>query len=371
MKQCPNPNCILYTRLEELPDAYVKCPGCGGMLVTLDNQSGHMASGRLSNRPVPAPPAAVPRSGPGQPSGPSYLPPMQGQSRSTPPLLDDSDAYDPYAPLQQIPPGMQSDPYAGGYSDTSQHGASHASMSPAMSQAAYVSTSSLGTAKWTTASKVAFGLGSVLLLLACGLLGWIFSNRFFPESRVIASPQATETALALVRPPVNTPIMQPSITTIAGNFPGPTLVVPTRPMEPTALVIVPTEVPQVIVPPAQPPASSQPPPAQQEPVGGIIEAHMTSEPGNPTSDYGPNDAFSLAAQATFGPGNVTSVLTRWYGPDGAQIYAMQKEYSQPGVYYAAFTVHKNTPWLPGTYRVDIYANNSPAPSYSVLFNVVQ
>src|SRR6188508_2066152 len=33
MKQCPNPNCIFYTRLEELPDAYIKCPGCGGALV--------------------------------------------------------------------------------------------------------------------------------------------------------------------------------------------------------------------------------------------------------------------------------------------------------------------------------------------------
>ena len=26
MKQCPDPNCIYYTRLEELPDAYVRCP---------------------------------------------------------------------------------------------------------------------------------------------------------------------------------------------------------------------------------------------------------------------------------------------------------------------------------------------------------
>ncbi|HEY0068517.1 MAG TPA: hypothetical protein VGE04_00960 [Chloroflexia bacterium] len=359
MKQCPNPNCILYTRLEELPDAYVKCPGCGGLLVSVDTQSGRLGSRRLSSGPAPAPAAAPP----------SRTPP-QVRPRSTPPLLDDSDPYDPYAPLQQPQPRVLADPYASEYADTGQHGAAQASMSPSMSQSAYVSTSALSTARWTTASKVAFGVGSVLLLLACGLLGWIFSNRFFPQSRVIASPQATETALALVRPPVNSPIVQPSITTIAGNFPRPTLVVP------TTLVIVPTaapatEVPQVIVPPTPAPNTAPAvPPAQQEPLGGIIEAHMTSGQGSPTVAYGPGDPFSLAAQATFGPGNVTSVLTRWYGPDGSQIYAMQKEYTQPGAYYVAFSVRKDTPWLPGTYRVDIYTNNSPAPSYSVLFNVV-
>jgi hypothetical protein len=243
-------------------------------------------------------------------------------------------------------------------------------MSLHVSQAAYVSTSQLNTAKWSTASKVAFGVGSVLLLLACGLLGWIFSNRFFPQSRVIASPQATETALALVRPPVNSPIPQPSLTTIAGNFPGPTLVVPTRPVEePTTLVIVPTEAPPTEVPQGSVPPTQPAPPAQQEPTGGIITAHMTSGEGGSADVYTPSEPFNLAAQATFGPGNVTSVLTRWYGPEGSQIYAMQKDYTQPGTYYVAFSVRKSTPWLPGTYRVDIYTNNSPTPSYSVLFSV--
>jgi hypothetical protein len=278
--------------------------------------------------------------------------------------------------VQAVQPGGGSDPYEAAFADTGQHGASQAAMSQRTSQSAYVSTSSLGTAKWTTASKVAFGVGSVLLLLACGLLGWIFSNRFFPQSRVIASPQATETALALVRPSVNTPIMQPSLTTLAGNLPGPTLVVPTLPVEePTPLVVVPTpgpptEVPQVVVPPTQP-AGPEPPPAQQEPVGGIIEAHTTTGQGSPTVQYGPGEPFNLAVRATFGPANVTNVLTRWYGPDGAQVYAMQKDYTQPGAYYVAFSVRKDTPWLPGDYRVDIYTNNSPTPSYSVFFSVVQ
>ncbi len=96
---------------------------------------------------------------------------------------------------------------------------------------------------------------------------------------------------------------------------------------------------------------------------------MASGQGGSTTAYGTNDSFSLAAQATFGPGNVTSVLTRWYGPDGAQVYAMQKDYTQPGTYYVAFTVRKSTPWLPGTYRVDIYTNSSATPSYSIFFDV--
>ncbi|MDQ5824305.1 MAG: hypothetical protein M3441_08850 [Chloroflexota bacterium] len=386
MKQCPNPNCILYTRLEELPDAYVKCPGCGGLLVGIDSQSGQLNSGRLSNRRLSSGPASAPRGGTSPQSS-------QGKSSpsATPPLIPDADPYDPYgvsgpydpyAPLRpvQSQPSAQSGPASGPYavvpSDTGHHGAAQAAMSPHVSQSAYVSTSQLNTAKWTTASKVAFGVGSVLLLLACGLLGWIFSNRFFPQSRVIASPQATETALALVRPPVNTPIAQPSLTTLAGNFPGPTRVGPTSPIEaPTTLVVVPTpaaatEVPPVSAPTTQPaepgPAA---PPAQQEPTGGILTAHMTSGEGGAVAEYSPNEPFNLAAQATFGQGNVTSVLTRWYGPEGSQIYAMQKDYTQPGTYYVAFTVRKNTPWLPGTYRVDIYTNNAPTPSYSVFFSV--
>src|SRR5205807_1268168 len=47
MKQCPNPNCVYYTRLEELPDAYVRCPACGGPLVTSNIASNTLGSGQL------------------------------------------------------------------------------------------------------------------------------------------------------------------------------------------------------------------------------------------------------------------------------------------------------------------------------------
>lgn len=373
MKQCPNPNCILYTRLEELPDAYVKCPGCGGMLVSVEHQSKRLGS----SRPGLGSGGRRPGTGPLQPAQVDSGPLAPSQAPPTPPHLaadphdpyNVPDPYDPYAPLQQ---GVAGDPYAAGYADTDPY-ASQSPVSQQAAQSAYASTSSLSTTKWTTGSKVAFGVGSVLLLVACGLLGWIFSNRFFPQSRVIASPQATETALALVRPPVNTPILQPSITTLAGNVPPPTIVIPTQVIqEPTPLPAAPT---QVVVQPtqvvAQPPPNTGPgaPPLQEQPIGGVTGAYMDSGQGSPTSQYAPTDPFNLAVQATFGAGNVTTVLTRWYGPDGSQIYAMQKDYTQPGVYYVAFSVRKDSPWVPGNYRVDIYTNNSPSPSYSVLFSV--
>jgi hypothetical protein len=67
---------------------------------------------------------------------------------------------------------------------------------------------------------------------------------------------------------------------------------------------------------------------------------------------------------------VVSVLTRWYGPDGAQIYELKQNYTRPGNYYAGFTLTKTAPWTPGDYRVDIYANNSTQPARSVQFSVV-
>ena len=66
----------------------------------------------------------------------------------------------------------------------------------------------------------------------------------------------------------------------------------------------------------------------------------------------------------------TSVLTRWYGPDGNQIYEMKQGYGQAGSYYAGFTLTKSAPWLPGDYRVDIFTNNSLQPERSVQFSVL-
>lgn len=381
MKQCPDPNCILYTRLEELPDAYVKCPGCGGRLVSVTSGSQMLDSSRLN---PPLPPQQAAQSDPYGALDPDdpYAPPPQYQ------VADPNDPDDPYAPMQA-------------YQATGAYGSNRPKVytsqpSGRPDSQPFPTTSSFSPSQWTRASKIAFGVGSVLLLVACGLLGWIFTNRFFPQSHVIASPQATQTAFAALRPPVNTPITgQPTVQ--AGVF-NPTISVPTQQaQQPTAIVLLPTQVPptEVVVqalptwtplPIAQPPtANSQPqpvgvaptaPPAQQQPSAGVIEAHMAAgldngQPRGVVGSYSPTDPFSLAVQATFGQGAATSVLTRWYGPDGALIYSMQKNYTLPGVYYVGFTVRKNGPWAPGNYRVDVHTNGSPTPSYSVPFTVAQ
>jgi hypothetical protein len=94
--------------------------------------------------------------------------------------------------------------------------------------------------------------------------------------------------------------------------------------------------------------------------------------GRPTgrvSAYSPTDAFTVAVQAQYGADSVTSVVTRWYGPDGGLLYELPRRFTQAGTYYSSFTLRKSTPWLPGEYRVDIHANDSAAASYTVRFSV--
>jgi uncharacterized protein YfaS (alpha-2-macroglobulin family) len=94
------------------------------------------------------------------------------------------------------------------------------------------------------------------------------------------------------------------------------------------------------------------------------------QPVGSTEAYKPGEPFNLAVKANYGPGGVASVLTRWYGPDGKQIYEMRQAYQQAGNYYSGFTLTKSASWLPGDYRVDIYTNNSPQPERSVQFSVL-
>jgi hypothetical protein len=94
------------------------------------------------------------------------------------------------------------------------------------------------------------------------------------------------------------------------------------------------------------------------------------QPVGETAVYNSSDPFYLAVQAAFGSGGVTSLMARWYGPDGTAIYQTRKDYTQPGTYYVGFSLKKDGPWSTGDYRVDIHANDSPAPSYSVPFSVV-
>ncbi len=351
MKQCPNPNCMFYTRLEELPDAYVKCPGCRGPLVGVETQ-------------------------PSQELSSGYLPGISNQAASKPHLQDPySSTPKGYAPT--APGGYDydydddedEDRFGGSYS----RGAAAAGAQPGLSRS-YFSTAS-NSSRWNKAGRAAFAVGSLLLLAACGLLGWVAVNRLFPQSRVIASPQATETALAVLRPPVNTPIPlftqppQPSNVTVV--VVEPTQPVPTQPAAEAPPPQAPTQTPAQ----ADRPAPTAPP-AQEQPTNGVLGARMATtlqggEPVGTTNRYGPNDALNLAVQADYGPSAVTTVLTRWYGPNGELIYSMQKDYTLPGTHYLGFTLRKSGPWTPGGYRVDILTNNSPTPAYSVPFIVEQ
>ena len=67
-------------------------------------------------------------------------------------------------------------------------------------------------------------------------------------------------------------------------------------------------------------------------------------------------------QAQFGAGGVTAVSTRWYGPDNGLLYELPRNYTLTGTYFSTFTLKKDSPWLEGSYRVDVYTNASPTPS---------
>ncbi len=330
MKQCPNPHCIIYTRLEELPDAYVKCPKCGGLLVDAGVSSQVLASGHLSRSLVP--PALFP----GDQEG-DYQEFTFGQRPS-------ADAIAPPAPYGYGEEYLdEGDAANGPYSSAS-------SPSPSVR------------------GKVSLIVGGLLLLGICAAFGLLVGNRLLPHTVTLNGPQATEIALAAMRPAVNTPIaVLPTISTSGAPQPNPTIA------PPASYTQLPATNPQYPTPITQPPT----PNTQPQPAAGVLDAHMSVrlEGGQPVGGdvkaYNPTNTFNLAVQANFGSGAVTSILTRWYGPDGSQIYQIRKEYTQPGAYYAGFTLSKSTPWPTGDYRVDIHTNDSPSPAYSVPFSVVQ
>ncbi len=324
MKQCPNPNCILYTRLEELPDAYLKCPGCGGALVDASMPSGVLSSGHLTRPPAHATPETD--------------------------EYDDMFVQQPAAsPVRQVAQYQYEDEDQYSYADEDQYGVAAPDNQP------------------SRVGKIAFLIGSVALLFVCLVFTVALGSRFLPRSQSAPGPEATQTVFASLRPPVNTPItILPTIPSSGfGNVPG-NATQTGKSAPPTA------SNPQLPQLPSTVPTA---PPAQSQPSAGVIDARMSvrfegGQPVGSTNAYNPGDVFNLAVQATFDPGDVTSLLTRWYGPDGSQIYQVRKEYSQPGTYYVGFTLKKDGAWPTGDYRADIHVNDSPTPSYSVPFSVI-
>ena len=310
MKQCPNPNCTIYTSLDELPDTYVKCPLCKETLVEVPPRTGALQSSHLED----------------EITFPNV--PVSKRTYVQPPLYDRS-AYHDYSDVAPDEIAEESDPPG-------------ESFAPQQSRLRIITVS----------------LGILALFVACGALALGVSSRFFPQQPSFSSAVATQNAISQFRPPVNTPIIiLPTIPLSGGQFPG------------------------TIAPVAQPAAASTPGPAVQPPApdpgspAPIIDALMCArleggQPVGPTSAYNPTDQFNLALQAAFGAGGAVTVLTRWYGPDGAAIYELKQNYTQQGTYYSGFTVSKKGAWAVGDYRVDIYTNNSPQPIQSVTFSVI-
>jgi hypothetical protein len=310
MKQCPNPNCIIYTRLDELPDTYLRCPQCNEALVEVVPPTGALQSSYLAEEEtspyVPVPPA--PRKTPRQPV--TYEAPYDTYAEEAP---DDASE-----PLPTLSPGRS------------------------------VST-----------HTVVVALSGLALAVACVALVISLGRGVLGRSAPLSAASATQTAISSFRPPINTPI------TILPTIPRSGMVVPGSdpPSAPPPAQSGQGEQNVPNPPPSGPVGAS----VQNAVMCAGLEG---GEPLGATSQYAPDDPFNLAVQADFGQGGVVSVLTRWYGPGGASIYDLHQHYTQSGTYYAGFTLNKKTPWPPGDYRVDIYTNDSPQPVSSVSFAVV-
>ncbi|MEO6456941.1 MAG: hypothetical protein ABIO92_01505 [Chloroflexia bacterium] len=328
MKECLNPNCTLYTRLEELPDAYTKCPTCDGPLATAGNKA--HPSTILSGASLPMY---------GQQKLHTEFDPTLGHAVQPGPEV--------YGPLDQAD---YQDEYA--YGDQDSDGFVDAQQP-----------------RGSSVARIAFLGAALLFVLVCGVAAFVLSGQVFSRTRIVSGPQATETALSYILPAINTPIpIRPTIQQPVGTN-GDTI----RPTSPPPIAPIPTATTQPVIV-AQPPAAT-PPPAQPQAGGGVLSGQMSvrfegGEPVGITSVYKPDDTMNLAVQANFGEGGVRSVLTRWYGPGNSPIYELRKEYPQMGTYYTGFTLKNATPWPPGDYRVDIHPNDSPVPAYSVPFSVM-
>jgi hypothetical protein len=327
VKQCPNPNCTIYTSLEELPDTYLRCPLCKEELVEVAYPTGALDSSQLAEEDTS--PYAPPRR-------PDYV------QRS---LYEAGNPYVVRTGAEQAEDVAEDPP-----EETA--AGSHAVRRSRIRSCATV-------------------VGAVVLVTACAALAVNVGGRILPHQPDFSAAVATQNAVAQLRPPINTPIA----------------ILPTIPLSNVGGL---DRQPGSAAPDSQPPQQpeSQPqsrPPTQAvsapAPIGGslapapILDAQMCArlEGGQPvgsTSAYHPADPFNLAVQASFGQGGVQSVLTRWYGPDGAAIYDLKQDYTQQGTYYAGFTLSRVGPWPTGDYRVDIYTNGSPQPAQTVSFSVI-
>jgi hypothetical protein len=316
MKQCPNPDCIIYTRLDELPDTYLRCPQCNEVLVDAPLNTASLTSAQLAEEST-SPYVPVNRLEPRQ----HYV----QQAYELPPdeygEIGDAEGLEGSQPLRTMPPGQ----------------------GPGLRTAA-------------------MALGAVALVVACLTLIFSVGGRLLPRQAGVTGASATETAIAFLRPAVNTPIAILPTIPLSGVG-GQTLPQNPPPVDPNP--------PPIAAATPQPQAAAAAPGSPAPIIDALMCARLEGgEPVGATGAYRPADPFNLAVKATYGPGGVQSVFTRWYGPDGAPIYSMKQSYTQPGTYYAGFTLNKDSPGAAGDYRAEIYTNDSPQPIHSVSFSVI-
>lgn len=321
MKQCPNPNCIIYTRLDDLPDTYLRCPQCNEPLIESPNSTSRLPSSYLAEETTSP---YVPVSSPGYVQQPLVYP--------------DADDYDQYndPELEGAAEPLRTLPAQGGFG--------------------------LRTA--------ALFLAGLVVVAACAALALSVGGRVLGRTASFNTAAATQTAIASLRPAVNTPIaILPTIPAAGSGS-----LAPAPGSAPPADVGASGNPPPILQTTGNPPTQAPPPLSPGSPAP-VLDALMCArlEGGAPvgvTNAYRQADPFNLAVRANFGPGGVTSILTRWYGPDGALIYQLRQAYAQPGAYYSGFTLNKATLWSAGDYRVDVHTNDAATPAQSVTFSVI-
>jgi hypothetical protein len=121
---------------------------------------------------------------------------------------------------------------------------------------------------------------------------------------------------------------------------------------------------------AYPAPGSEPPAAMATavPAGARIEritvakaVNADDSPGEAATAFGRADTVYVSMWTASAPVG-TEIAARWFGPNGEQLTEDKVVTDKAGDGYTSFHAANVKGWAPGTYRVDILVNGSPAGS---------
>jgi hypothetical protein len=121
---------------------------------------------------------------------------------------------------------------------------------------------------------------------------------------------------------------------------------------------------------AYPAPGSEPPAAMATavPAGARIEritvakaVNADDSPGEAATAFGRADTVYVSMWTASAPAG-TEIAARWFGPNGEQLTEDKVVTDKAGDGYTSFHAANVKGWAPGTYRVDILVNGSPAGS---------